>query len=72
MGSARAVVIEDDAHIAVKTPEAEEFGPVDVRVEFADGTTHLLPQAFTYVQVAGKPLQPILFKPGATPVPTAE
>lgn len=70
--SARAVVIEDDAHIAVKTPEAEAFGPVDVRAEFADGTTLELPAGYTYVQVEGKPLKPILFKPGTTPVPTAE
>ncbi|HEY8378397.1 MAG TPA: IPT/TIG domain-containing protein, partial [Nannocystis sp.] len=70
MRSARAVVIEDDAHIAVKTPEAEAFGPVDVRVEFADGTTHTLPAAYTYVQVDSKPLKPIFFKPGAKPVPT--
>lgn len=72
MRSARAVVIEDDRRISVKTPEAEAFAAVDVRLEFADGTSHTLPQAFTYKQVAGKPLRPVFFKPGATPVPTAE
>lgn len=72
MRSARAVVVEDDAHISVRTPEAEGFEAVDVRLEFADGTSHALPQAFTYMQVEGKPLRPILFRPGATPVPTAE
>lgn len=70
--SARAVVIEDDVHIAVKTPEAEAFGAVDVRAEFADGTTIELPAAYTYVQFEGKPLKPVFFKPGAVPVPTAE
>lgn len=72
MRSARAVVVEDDRHIAVKTPEAEEFGPTDVRVEFADGTALELPQGFTYEQIDGKPLQPIPFRPGATPVPEEE
>ncbi|WAS98523.1 IPT/TIG domain-containing protein [Nannocystis punicea] len=72
MRSARAVVIEDDHHISLKTPEAEGFGAVDVRIDFADGTSHTLPQAFTYRQVEGKPLRPVLFKPGAVPVPTAE
>lgn len=71
MRTARAVVVEDDRHIAVKTPEAEAFGPVDVRVEFSDGRVHELPQAFTYVQVGGKPLKPIQFRPGAVPVPSA-
>lgn len=72
MRSARAVVVEDEQHITVKTPEAEGFGLVDVRLEFADGTSHTLPQAFTYRQVEGKPLRPVFFKPGAAPVPTAE
>ncbi|MDC0719623.1 IPT/TIG domain-containing protein [Nannocystis bainbridge] len=72
MRSARAVVLEDDHHISLKTPEAEGFGAVDVRVEFADGTSHTLPQAFTYRQVEGKPLRPVLFKPGTAPVPTAK
>ncbi|MBZ5713178.1 IPT/TIG domain-containing protein [Nannocystis pusilla] len=72
MRSARAVVLEDAHHISVKTPEAEEFAAVDVRIDFADGTSHTLPQAFTYKQVAGKPLRPVLFKPGALPVPTAQ
>ncbi|WP_434415311.1 IPT/TIG domain-containing protein [Nannocystis pusilla] len=72
MRSARAVVIEDDHHISLKTPEAEGFGPVDVRIEFGDGTSRTLPQAFTYREVEGKPLRPVFFKPGAVPVPTAE
>lgn len=70
--SARAVVIEDDRRIAVKTPEAEGFGPTDIRVEFADGTVLELPQAFTYEQVDGKPLRPIPFRPGAKPLPEVE
>ncbi|PCC66674.1 hypothetical protein SAMN02745121_00599 [Nannocystis exedens] len=72
MRSARAVVIEDDHHISLKTPEAESFGAVDVRVDFGDGTSRTLPQAFIYRQVEGKPLRPVYFKPGAVPVPTAE
>jgi len=48
MRSARAVVLEDERSISLKTPEAEEFGAVDVRIDFADGTSHALPQAFTY------------------------
>lgn len=55
--SAKAVVIEDDAHLTFKTPEAEAFETVDVRVEFADGTVHALPGAYTYVQVDGKPIK---------------
>lgn len=70
--SARAVVIEDDRHISAITPEAEAFAPVDVRLEFSDGTVHTLPQAYRYVQVQNKPLKPIPFRPGGTPVPTAE
>lgn len=69
--SARAVVIEDDAHLRFTTPEAEAFGPTDLRVEFSDGTVHELPGAYTYVQVDGKPLKPIPFRPGDVPVPTA-
>src|SRR5688500_6455939 len=36
--SARAVTIVDDRLITVVTPEAEAFGPTDVRIDFADGT----------------------------------
>ena len=31
-----------------------------------------LPKAYLYVQVQNKPLKPIPFRPGGTPVPTAE
>lgn len=69
--AAKAVVLEDDRHIAVKTPEAEGFGAVDVRIEFADGRVEVLPGAYTYVQIGGKPLRPIMFRPGEAPVPEA-
>lgn len=69
--AAKAVVLEDDRHIAVKTPAAEAFGVVDVRVEFADGTAEVLPAAYTYVQIGGKPLRPSMFQPGDTPIPEA-
>lgn len=65
--AAKAVVLEDDNHLSFKTPEAEAFGAADVRVEFADGTVRELPQAFTYVQVDGKPLKPGLFGAPSSP-----
>ena len=65
--AAKAVVIEDDAHLSFKTPEAEAFGVVDVRLEFADGTAHTLPGAYTYVQIDGKPLKDNPFRPAPAP-----
>jgi len=70
MRSARAVVIVDDRLITVTTPEGEALGPVDLRLEFADGTLFERPQAFDYTSVDGK-LPPIPFVPGRPPVPTA-
>ena len=69
--SARAVTIVDDRQITVVTPEAEAFGPTDVRVEFADGTRFERAQAFDYTTVDGK-LKEIPFVPGKAPVPTAQ
>jgi len=71
MRAAKAVVLEDDRHIAAKTPEAEAFGAVDVRVEFADGRVELLPAAYTYLQIGGKPLRRPMFQPGEAPAPEA-
>ncbi len=65
--SAKGIVIEDDAHVSFKTPEAEAFGVVDVRLEFADGTAHTLPGAYTYVQIDGKPLKDNPFRPAPAP-----
>lgn len=46
--SAKSVVIESATLIRFKTPPTEEEGMVDVRVQFADGTTIEVPGAFTY------------------------
>lgn len=62
MRSARAVVIVDDRLITVVTPEAEAIGPTDLRLDFADGTSFTLPQAFDYTSVDGKLKE--LFIPG--------
>jgi len=70
MRSARAVVIVDDRLITLITPEAEALGKADLRLDFADGTQFLRPQAFDYTSVDGK-LTPIPFVPGRPPVPTA-
>ncbi len=70
MRSARAVVVEDDGLITVKTPEAEALGPTDLRVQFADGTVLARAQAYSYSSPDGK-LKPIPFVPGKVPVPEA-
>jgi hypothetical protein len=46
--AARGVVLHDDRVMTVIAPEAEAAGVVDVEIHFADGTTRVLPQAFTY------------------------
>jgi len=71
MRSARAVVIEDDRLITVRTPEAEALGPTDLRLEFADGTVFEWAEGYRYTSADGK-LTPIPFVPGQVPVPTAE
>ncbi len=70
MRSARAVVIEDDRLITVRTPEAEALGPTDLRLQFADGTVLERPQGYSYSSADGK-LTPIPFVPGQVPLPTA-
>jgi hypothetical protein len=71
MRSARAVVIEGDRLITVKTPEAEALGDAELRVEFADGTVFERPAAFRYTSLDGT-LKPIPFVPGRQPVPAPE
>jgi hypothetical protein len=71
MRSARAVVIEDDRLITVRTPEAEALGPTDLRLEFADGTVLARAEGYGYSSADGT-LKPIPFVPGQVPVPTAE
>ncbi|MFO0637483.1 MAG: IPT/TIG domain-containing protein [Nannocystaceae bacterium] len=46
--AAKGVVIESDRVLRLITPEGEAVGPVDIRVEFFDGTTREFPQAFRY------------------------
>ncbi|MBX7083989.1 MAG: hypothetical protein K1X88_32575 [Nannocystaceae bacterium] len=46
--AAKGVVIESDRVLRFVTPEGEAAGPVDIHVEFLDGTTRDFPQAFTY------------------------
>lgn len=70
MRSARAVVVEDDRLITVRTPEAEALGAADLRLQFGDGTVLERAAAYTYSSPDGK-LTPIPFVPGQVPVPGA-
>lgn len=70
MRSARAVVVEDDGLITVRTPEAEALGATDLRLQFADGTVLERAAAYAYRSADGK-LTPIPFVPGRVPVPGA-
>ncbi|GEM_PF-6818935 len=44
---AKAVVIESDRLMVVRSPESHEVGVVDVTVELDDGTSYTSPAAFT-------------------------
>ena len=46
--SAKAIVIESDRLIRLKTPKMNEPGTVDLVVTFADATTFTLPAAYTF------------------------
>jgi hypothetical protein len=50
---ARGVVLESQRRLVVLTPPASAPGPVEVRLEFADGSVDVLPDAFTYEAGAG-------------------
>lgn len=46
--SAKAVVIEGDRLVTIKTPRADEAGVCDVRLEFGDGRVVAIPEAYTF------------------------
>ncbi len=48
--AAKAVVVEGPWLITLRTPLGPEPGPVDLQIQFADGTHVHLPRAFSYVE----------------------
>ncbi|MCA9657364.1 MAG: IPT/TIG domain-containing protein [Myxococcales bacterium] len=51
--SAKALVVESDRLIRLKTPPADAAGPCDIRLRFVDGEEIVLSEAFSYDEPTG-------------------